>query len=190
MELLAYEEETFQETTTDTVEKTFTNELIIGICSPIGSDIKSVISAIKTQLDVYDYKVEIIKLSDFINKYYKKKQVTLPGETDEYSILKHKIEGGSFLRKEYKDNSLLAELAIRHIRLNRGVGKAQDVKSERKCYIIDSLKNLEELNLLRSIYREIFYLFSIFSPENERSFCLNGKELSPKEIKKIMEIET
>ena len=178
-----------EKTTKDKVENTYTDELIIGICSPIGSDITSVINEIKSRLNEYNYKVEIIKLSDFINKYYDKDSEIVSGKTEEYSKLMHKIRGGSYLRKHYDDNSILAELAIRHIRLNREKGDATDVKSERKCYIIDSLKNLEELKLLRSIYREIFYLFSVFSPEQERSFCLNEKNLAPKEIEDLMNID-
>ena len=98
----------------------------------------------------------------------------------------HKIKGGDSLRKDYNNSSILAELAIKKIREDREVKKTTDAKSRRKCYVIDSLKNLEELKLLRSIYRELFYLFSVFSPEKERIDSLCDKGLSRPEAEEII----
>ena len=64
------------------------------------------------------------------------------------------------------------------------------LKSRRKCYIIDSIKNLEELRLLRSVYREIFYMFSIFSPLKEREeYLIHKKHLSVPDTRKIIQTD-
>jgi len=173
-------------TTKEKVENTYTEELILGICSPIGSNRETVIDAITMRLDDYGYEVKTIKLSSFIEKYSNEEYERKVGETDSYTKLMHKIKGGDSLRKTFSNNSILVELAIKQIREDRKEKETTEVKSRRICYIIDSLKNIEELRLLRSIYRELFYLFSIFSPEKERINKLIKKGLSEPEAKKII----
>lgn len=175
-------------TTKQKIELTLTDELIFGICSPIGSHRSKVIESLKSNLEInYNYDVKIIKLSDFINQHYEEKVKNTIGKTPEYSDLIHKIEGGDFLRGKYKTNSLLVELAIKEIREDRKEIKETNIQGRRVCYIIDSLKNYDELKLLRLVYRDIFYLFSIFSLEQERHDYLLKKGLSKNEIKEIIE---
>jgi deoxycytidylate deaminase len=176
--------------TKEKIEKTFTEELILAICTPIGSSSQPIINLIKQKLEsLYDYKVVIIKLSDFIMEYYEKKQTFEPktGETETFSKIKYKIEGGDNIRKEYSNNSILVELAIKQIREDRDETETTEIKGRRVCYIIDSLKNIEELRLLRSVYREIFYLFSVFSPEKDRKKTLLDKGLSQPEAEDIIQ---
>lgn len=176
-------------TTKEKIDNTSTDELIIGICSPIGSNRDYVIETIKSRLKDYNYEIECIKVSDFIKMYYGDSSGPKVGETPAYSNLMHKIEGGDGLRNKYNNNSILIELAIKKIREEREIKETVDAISRRKCYIIDSLKNYEELKLLQSIYGDIFYLFSIFSPENERRDNLRKNGLSDDEIESIMSLD-
>jgi len=186
------------QTTRQKVENTLTEELIIGICAPIGSMREHVIAEIKkTLIEVYNYEVEIIKLSQFIEEYNPIDFSGTIGQTDAFTRLMDKIQGGDELRKKAKSNSCLVELAIMQIlseRLGRKIPSTgqelnvliDNLKTRRKCYIIDSLKNKEELELLRSVYGSIFYCISVFSPERERREILSGKNLSPQEIDKLI----
>lgn len=177
-------------TTKEKIENTFTDELILAICSPIGSLREDVIeSLIKNLEEVYKYEVTVIKLSDFIESYYEKPIEFLPQKTGEYSRLLHKISGGDYLRKQHSNNSILVELAIKKIREDRKKIKTSDIESRRMCYVIDSLKNLDELKLLRSVYRDIFYMFSIFSLEKTREDFLIKKGISANEAKQIIETD-
>jgi deoxycytidylate deaminase len=174
-------------TVIEKIKNTFTNELILGICTHIGSHRDIVVEHLKDILEKqYSYQVEVIKLSDFIKEYYKEPYTAKIGISEGYSILKYKIDGGDILRKRYNSNSLLAELAINKIRVDReldarkllekdGIPLSPDytindyeMQPRRICYIIDSLKNKEELNVLRNVYRDIFYLFSVYTPSDER----------------------
>lgn len=185
-------------TTKEKVKNTYTEELVIGICYPIGSRKNEVIEEIIKRMSAYGYESAIIKLSEFIEKYTRVKRKEYPGKTKSYSELYFKINGGNEIRKRYRSNSILTDIAIWEINLDRTksfqkdsstVPSDEDIKSRRKCYIIDSLKNIEELNLLRSVYRNMFYLFSIFSTEEERLSNLLGKNLSKDEIEELVGID-
>ncbi len=184
-------------TTRDKIEKTFTEEIVLAICAPIGSLKDKVISTLEDKIKLYNYDIQIISLSQFIIDHFKKKHEPIKGKTEAFSKLKHKIEGGNSLREEFKNRSLLAELAIKEINLDRNqaftregeLPLATEIASRRKCYIIDSLKNKEELLLFRSIYKDLFYSFSVFSPKNERFNKLQSIGLSIDEIKELMLID-
>jgi deoxycytidylate deaminase len=105
----------------------------------------------------------------------------------------NKIIGGDTLRKKFGPQ-VLAELTIQEINLSRYEEKGgklelkpiDELKSRRLCFIIDSVKNKEELELLRELYKDIFYFFSIFSPLEECKKNLQNKGLSLDEVNKMI----
>ncbi len=176
--------------TLDKIDVTLTDELIIGICSPIGTHRKICIDMLKEILEKdYKYDVKIIKLSDKILQYTTKKIEIKEKHRKEFTELMFKIKAGDELRSKYNMNSILAELAIQTIRLDREKEETENIKGKRVCYIIDSLKHFEELEILKKVYRDIFYLFSIYSPRSEKEKNLADKNLSRSEIKEIIEID-
>lgn len=176
-------------TTKEKIDNTLTEEIVIGICSPIGSLRAEVIAEIKRQLEtVYGYEVEELKLSEEIHTEY----VPKPERSRSYSRMMDKIQGGNELRKQHGLNSILVDLAIKKIFVKRQLPHKErvnplEMESQRKCYIIDSLKNKEELSVLRSLYRDIFYLFSVFSPRQERIENLKKKEMTETEARELVE---
>lgn len=201
LEVVYQEEKVKGKTTREKVKNTFTEELFLGICSPIGSMKDEVIASLaKTLEDTYGYTVEILKLSNYIDTYKINQYELIEGKTQEFSELMYKIHEGNAIRKHYNNNSVLVELAIRDIYNNRvdevtnkvdgaELPKAEDFTSRRKCFIFNSIKNKEELLLLRQIYTDNFYQFSIFSPQAEREENLQNKNLSQKEIKDIIDVD-
>lgn len=181
-------------TVKEKIRNTLTDELIIGICAPIGSLREEVINEITNILkNEYQYKVNRIKLSDFIKKYSSSKDEIKPAETKAFTFLMNKIVGGNEVRQLHGP-SFLVELAIKDIHLSRydqskpiELTQVEQLKSRRECFIVDSLKNKEELDLLRELYKDIFYFFSVFSPLEERLDNLRKKGLSDGEAKKIIE---
>lgn len=173
--------------TKERVEDTVTEELVIGICSPIGSLKEEVINSLETILhDKYGYIIKRIKISHFIEKYTspKDKNEDFKGSQG-YLDKMGKIIQGDKLREKY-GHGVLAELAVSQMNFEREESlkseeqidiDPREISGRRICYIIDSLKNKEELDILRSIYREIFYLFSVFSPKEERQENLTKKQL-------------
>lgn len=198
LHVVNYNEDLIEEkgkTTREKVENTFTEELFFSICSPIGSLKEEAIKSLKNKLENdYKYEVKILKLSDFIDKYKTEKFKNLEGKTENFSNYSFKINQGNLLRKKYT-NQILAELSIAEIHSERaellGDDHLKDSKyrTRRKCYIFDSLKNKEELKLLRSVYTENFYQISIFSPMQERIKNLISKGFSLFEAEEIIKID-
>ena len=181
------------------VKNTYTDELVIGICAPIGAKKVPVIDELKCRLEEdYHYDVEIIKLSKVIDELAPKAAASIKERTKAFSELKNRIDNGNYLRTHYDNKSILAEFAITTISQDRNkffkgsdakVTATSEMKSRRKCFIIDSLKNTEEINLLRLIYRDMFYLFSIYSPSPERREVLAAKDLAPSEIDDLVDLD-
>ncbi|NEM99138.1 anti-phage dCTP deaminase [Pontibacter burrus] len=170
---------------------THTEELIIGLCGPIGTDIHFVAKQLGSVIDVhYGYKFEIIRLSDFIKKLFNVKREDF---TSEYDYVNQLIAQGNELRKE-KGPSVLAELAINEIAVKREITKQEKsentFKSERTCYIIDSLKNVEELELFRLIYSDLFYFIGVFSNIEIRVQNLENRRLQKHEVYKLIDVDS
>lgn len=175
------------EDTLKRIDDTLTEELIIGLCGPIGTDIHNVSNKIKVLLESeYNYTVEVIHLSKLIEKntdeIFKKQK----GASKDFVRMKDLILRGNKLRKD-KSKSILAELAIKNIGIARQVQKKKNDNSARRiCYIIDSIKNINELRLLKNVYRELFYFFGVFSPKDKRVENLKNRGVTEKEIYELI----
>ncbi|WP_294345253.1 anti-phage dCTP deaminase [uncultured Sphingobacterium sp.] len=191
--------------TLEKFERTLTEELIFGICSPIGSLKEKVIEKLRERLTTeYQYDVKIIKMSEFIDRYElsDEEQKDLPETPNGSKIFKEyfeKINKGNIIRK-FNKNERLAEYAVQRIHLDRVKTtkknknldenpKSTDYESQRVCYILDSIKTKEELLLLKKIYSDNFYSISIFSPLEDRKTNLKSKKFENPEIENIIEID-
>jgi deoxycytidylate deaminase len=182
-------------TTGEKVDNTLTEELVIAICSPIGTSKEEVIESIsKNLLNKYKYEsVKVIKLSDFIKELDIERKPQKEGETKYFTELMNKIQGGNYIREKHS-HACLVEKAISQMYQDRisvleNPKDKEQLKSRRVCYIIDSIKNKEELQVLQKVYRDIFYSFSVFSNRSERETNLSVKGLSQDEIKTIIDAD-
>lgn len=142
------------------------SELVIGLIGPIGCNRKMVIETISRLAIHYSYRTEQIRLSEII-----KAHVSVPTTVeDEYARVSNLMSAGNALRTRTDDDSILAKLAAVEI------SKVREHQKDRKViYIIDSLKRPEEIDELRNIYGEGFYLFAIHSAENLRDSYLQNQ---------------
>ena len=157
------------------IGKTITPEIIIALCGPMGTPLHDVAQTFQELLLGNDYsyeKVNIIRLSDEIRK-----QKPLGPEKS----IRNLIEAGNDLRAEY-GNEILARFAIRRITLEREEAQQVSEKASepdlfetaesavvpkvtlRYCHIIDSIKHIDELKLLRSVYGDMLYVVGVYSP--------------------------
>jgi hypothetical protein len=164
------------------IKDTHTSELVIALCGPIGSPIHGVAKTFKECLETdfgYDY-AEILRLSQQIEK--------LGGAApsgNAYERAKYLIDKGDELRSQY-GAGLLAELAVSEIALDRQKYKKTDssdrFEPRRVCHIIDSIKNQQELDLLRLVYRDMVYVVGVYTPQPRRTKTLEQRGMSLSEI--------
>lgn len=164
------------------IETSHTSELVIALCGPIGSPIHAIAAAIKEQLEgdfSYD-KCEIIRLSKLIERHSEPTATVSP-----HQRVKHLIHQGDELRKQYSA-SVLAELAVGQIALSRERAHSESNSDrhtpQRVCHIIDSIKNQEELEALKLVYRDMLYFVGVFSPLAARVSALGKSGMSQSEI--------
>lgn len=169
--------------TTKRIENTHTSELVIALCGPIGSPLHKVSEALKKCLiDDFNYdKCEVVRLSTFIERHA---SGSISSES-EYKRISGFIREGNALRDLHR-SSILAELAVGKIARDReaeAVSKDQESPGPRRvCHIIDSIKNQEELDILRAVYRDMLYFVGVFSPLTVREKTLEEKGMTTAEI--------
>ena len=161
---------------------THTDELVIALCGPVGTPLHWVADKFKNELEsLFNYNCEVIKLSQFIEKY----KEAVPMTAKRYERIKDLITKGNDLRKEY-GNAVLAELAISRISLGRSEQKkssgAMKFETRRVCHIIDSIKNQAELDVLRLVYRDMLYCVGVLSPLGYREKKLQNENMEANEI--------
>ena len=158
------------------IYQSHTPELIIGFCGPIGTDIHFVADRfISVMENDYNYRVIKITLSELIKQYSEDFKADELRDT-EFEYYQKSINAGNSLRDKY-DLSVLAELAINEIAVDR-----ETRKNDRVCYIIDSIKHKEELELFKLVYNDLFYFVGVFSHLENRINYLEDKGLKRDEI--------
>jgi deoxycytidylate deaminase len=203
------------------LERMKTPELIIGLCGPIGSPLTDVANECKEILTLLKYEVITVKLSDFIiehfpslikdSKYNHFSEDYLTAPSDKFDLKKRLIEIGNCLREKYKP-TFLAECFIqqrfkerfkeekeepnKHLfKIDDFKDSAEDLKKvstgKRVAFIVNSIKNQAEFDLLRSVYRELFYMVGVTSSKDSRveNLCqING--MSKSQVWELIDEET
>jgi deoxycytidylate deaminase len=183
----------------DRIDQAMTPEIVIALCGPLGTPLHRVSEILKDLLSTaHDYKrVDEIRLSRFIRQY---------GKPKDPNSVRDLIDAGNMLREQY-GNSVLAQLAIRQVATVREQerekhGDRNQLQLDgvplpdhavvptpvvRQCHIVDSIKNTDELELLRSVYGQLLHVISVYSPIELRIHEL-GKKLGDKsEVYKLID---
>ncbi len=183
-------------TSRDRVRATHTQEIVFVLCGYMGSNIRTVAESLQSVMENdYGYECQRIKLSKFIEINRPKNSYNAQGSND-YIRIKNLIEDGNSMRDKY-GSEILVELAIEKIGLDRldsaekttGEENVEHLqfKSQRKCYIIESVKNLSELSVLKEVYRNLLYTIGVFSPYKIRHDNLRHKDVTEKEIAELID---
>lgn len=154
------------------------NEIVIAVVGALGTDLKMVQLAIEKALDEVGYSAVPIRLSELISD--------VPGfrlsadcMSESYDIRVNALmDAGNGIRSKLGGDALakLAVTKIRDIRDQANSGKSLSGNEHeesslpllRTAYILRSLKHPEEVDLLRSIYGDSFFLFAAFCPKSIR----------------------
>ena len=142
--------------------KPIESELLIGIVSAVGAESKRVIDSLENRIKGFGYDVKVIKVSGILPEY-------TGDSSSEYDRIKHLMNEGDRLR-ENDGNAILAAGVSQQIRDDRDSGKPK------RAFIIDSLKHPDEVDFLRKVYGNGFYLLGIHADEKKRHSYLTDEK--------------
>lgn len=141
---------------------TASSELVIGLVGHAGAGCTSISNALYVALLESGYTVHQIKISSIIEKEIQKEERPEIRTTPEFKgidqLRRAKIlqDRGDTLRTN--EQYILSSLAIDQIRQCRGDTPIGESKT---AYILDSLKNIAEVQLLRDVYGATFRLVAV-----------------------------
>jgi deoxycytidylate deaminase len=167
-------------------------EVVIALVGPVGSGVSlsaKYLSEILSAHFAYDV-CRIIKMSEFIKAGLHRVGFTEKPRAPLSTYIRHMQDAGNQLRSKFGIN-YLAEKAVEQIAKYRkeknGYAENGAVLPGRRAYIIDSLKNLEELDLLRQIYRDTLCLIGVFAPDEMRKQRLLNDGADENEVRSVLD---
>ncbi|MBS1161351.1 MAG: cytidine deaminase [Proteobacteria bacterium] len=151
-------------------------ELVIGIVNAVGTEYKHVLDPLKDRLKGFGYAVEEIRVSSLLSKPSR--------NPSEYGRIKHYMNHGDDLRKTTRNNAILAAGAAHKIRESR------NCDPKKTAYIVNSLKHPDEVEFLRKVYGDGFYLFGIHADEKRRhAYLIDDKSLTQAQADELIRID-
>lgn len=141
-------------------------DVIIGLVCAAGTDLSDVKRQIKAQLAVVEYSYNEVKVSSGIASALKIKE-----SKDFYDRTIQMMDGGDKLRQYSEKSDGVASLIVTQIRAQRN---GQDTASSR-AFIVDSLKNPKEIEVLDQIYSRNYYTVAVYSPTSARKDNIANK---------------
>lgn len=172
-------------------------ELIVALIGPVASGVSTTAAILKKKLESdYGYDVpEIIKVSDFIRQNVGLVSISLSNNSLAERINSYQ-DAGNRLREKY-GHEILAKLAIRRIssvrhadgfaKVSAGDKDEKDVPVPmRRVLIIDSIKHPEEIDQLREIYGNIFWVVGVSAADHVREKRLAAAGVDPAQVSAIL----
>lgn len=168
-------------TKTDSIERRYLTtginegELVIGIVSAVGTEYKRVIEPLADRLKGFGYSVQEIRVSACLPSF---------SGTDEYERIKHYMQAGDALREHSENNAILASGVAKNISSSR------DDSSPKRAFIVNSLKHPREVEFLRKIYGDGFYLIGIHADEKRRhQHLIDDKGMTQTQSNELIRID-
>jgi len=139
------------------------SEIVFGVSAAVGTPIDDVESLLKDIVTTsFSYDFNTVRITSILEE-----APELQSHIDdscEYNRLRTLMDAGDNARKR-GTNDILARFAISRIAELR---KEPPSPLGRTCHVIRSLKHPDEVELLRMVYGNGFFLLGVFSSEKER----------------------
>ena len=153
-----------------------TSELVFGLVYSVGTESKRVIDDLRNRLSGFGYEIIVIRASELLAKP--------TSSENEYDRIKHYMNEGDELRKNSNNNAILAAGVISKIKSLR------DTLKPKTAYIVNSLKHPSEVEFLRKVYGQGFYLFGIHAEEKRRhGYLVSDKSLTQNQASELIRID-
>jgi cytidine deaminase len=147
-------------------------DLYIGLVGASGTNLDPVLRQIRAQLAGFHYKCTEIKVSKLISDFLSIPTTGLPEDKRIVALM----DGGDRLRNFMAKGDAVAYLVVKEIeRIRLEHHAIEGVLCGNTAFVINSLKNPYEIELLDDIYGRNFYSVSVYSDEIERQELLAAK---------------
>lgn len=186
-------EDDTKQTLAQSIDERRSQEIVIALVGPVGSGVTTTGKFIADILSQeYNYAVcPPIKLSEIIKAESHRVDITAPPTDPRDAYITTMQDAGNRLREKF-GGEYLSEKAVERIvkyrKAQGGYPTAGMVPAPgRRAYIIDSIKNIEELSLLRKIYGETLCVFGVFAPDQKRIDRLLNNGIPKGQVSKIID---
>lgn len=153
-----------------------TSELVLGLVYSVGTESTRVIDDLRNRLSGFGYEIQEIRASELLPKP--------TSSENEYDRIKHYMNEGDELRKNSNNNAILAAGVISKIKSLRNNLKPKT------AYVVNSLKHPSEVEFLRKVYGQGFYLFGIHAEEKRRhDYLVSDKSLTQNQASELIRID-
>jgi deoxycytidylate deaminase len=146
-------------------------ELVFALVYPVGTDYTGVQLTLKNYIKRFNYKPNTIHLSDFIPEILSKINAGVSvTDSPEAARINTRMTAGNRICQLAKDGTFIVSAAIAEIGRTRNLSETPGIREPlpRTAHILISLKRPEEVQLLRAIYGDGFFLIGVFATENDR----------------------
>jgi len=176
----------------ETISDRLSLELVIALVGPVASGVSTSALVIERVLrDEFGYQVApIIKASDIIRHEAARVGIAIPPLRPISTYIHEMQTAGNALRDRFGNNYLVEKAVERIVKFrdeNGGYAENGVPLPGRRAYIFDSIKNIEELRLLKQIYGDTLCLIGVFAPDEIRSERLVNDGADRETIKKILD---
>jgi deoxycytidylate deaminase len=159
-------------------------ELFFGFVAPIGADLTVVRQEFRRYLELQNYHVIDIKVTDVFDRLSK---VVKPKEALEKEKVHERFQSyisyGNQLRAHFNDDAILAIAAIEEIIRKRSeIPSEKTPPLERTAFLIHQFKRKEEVEFLRAIYGRLFFQISAYSRRGARVDALARRIADSKDV--------
>lgn len=177
-------------------------ELVLGIVAAVGTDIDRFEGLLADYLKKFKYAARSVPLTDFFARFDLASKGIKIDHEDPCTRISLRMDAGNRLRRDAKRGDLLALHAAFDIRKARKARAAEETHCcapheihsheiaalDRTAYVLRQLKHPDEVNTLRRIYGNGFFLIALYSTKNERyEFLTKRKSGDPAFVEKLME---
>lgn len=189
----------FDDTTSEQLKKRESQELVIAFSGAVGCGLKKSVEIAKEVLLLEGYAVKEIKVSDLIIEIANNVSgIDIDVDVDERNKKERyfKLQNAGNKLRDNHANEILAELVVSEITIKRKseqleqTGKeiaSEDYTPPKTAYLVNQLKHPAEVELLNTVYGDLFYLIGILASENIRKSAIIDEGLGETEAVEVME---
>lgn len=159
------------------------SEFVIGLVAAVGTNLEYLSITLKEIIESFNYNVVEIRISKEIIEEISKCDIP----NDSFGKIDKLMSAGNDMRERTKNNAILSLCVASYIASKRTKENGLILPKKKTAYIIRSLKHPEEVDLLKNIYANGFYLLGIYEDEEKRlNFLTQHKSMSIQQAEKLI----